>query len=362
MIDVSYIHAKDSINNYLNVTNEDLVYIESQLDNLLFYEKKIDGILFIEGADSDDVKVLTESGSSIIKSIGDRILSMIKRIRDFINDKIQKVKDLFWNKKGTIEKIKAEVNEDPAKASKKIYNLVSEGKLKVDDFRSLAGYYKEIDAVLAQLDKDTVDPESLKAKINNAEEKFNKAKKVFITGAEIAGAAITVHKFIQIFQKTNMNKEARSVDDLKDSAEVELDKIKNITNSLNDKKNEKDLKKCRSKASVLAHAASSIEKVNHGCVSRRTGAISSLWGMADKVLSVIHGGNKDALENTKKDYNKRLKAVTNRVDNLRADKKASADATKPTSDKKDTNINVYNTIKVPEGKSKGGKGKGGGSN
>lgn len=346
MINRSYIHAYDNVDKYENIINEDITYIEYTLDEIKYYEQKIDNLLFIEGAESENVLLYTEGVSELIKSVGNRILDIIKRINKFFSDTIKNIKDLCWNKKDTIDKIKAEVNEDPAKASKKIHNLISEGKLSVDDFRSLAGYYKEVDNVLDQLKKDSADPKSLMAKIDKAEDRFNKAKKGLLLGAEIAGAALTVHKFIQIFQKNDPLKDGT----LKDASEIterELFKIREMNSGLNstDPNDVDALKRCRTKASVLAHASASVERTSNGFVRRRTKATAALWGMTDKVLKVCHAGSNDALTKTRNDYSTRERAVENRLNGMNNSVRAGVAArqpVKPSSPPPVNNINITN--------------------
>lgn len=308
MIDVSFIHAKDHENDYEIQIEKDMAFIESKLSDIAYYNAKMNDLIFFEESENPEMKVYTEGVLDGLQAIGKRILDMVARIKNFFTDAIANLKEMIWGKSDTVNKIKAEINKDPKKASLQIHNLVSSGKMSVDDFKSLSGYYKEIDNVLDQLKKDSADPKSLKAKIYKAEDKVKKGAKIAV---EVAGGALTIHKALQLFQQHDPSKD-KSLENAQKESELRLDKISKMSRFVSNPDNKEEMEKCRTRASILAQATASVERTTQGYVKRQTKARVNLLKMMDSALRVCHIGKKDAYEKTKKDLSDQHNAVKSR--------------------------------------------------
>lgn len=310
MINISYVHGCDHLNDHELEAKSDAAYISSKLSDILYYESKISDLDFFGESESDEMKLMTEGVLDGLQAIGKKIIEIVSRIKKFFTDAISNLKEKVWGKDDTIKKIKAEINKDPKKASLQIRNLVDSGKMSIDDFRGLSGYYKEIDNVLDQLEKDNCNPESLKAKLYKAEDKVKKGAAVIVSVGAVATAMVSINKFLQQYKKEDPLKD-KGLQDIQKQTDIRLMKVQRLAQAISNPNtsNPDEMKKCRTRASVLAQAAVSLERTTEGYVSRRTKRTANLFKMADKALSVCHAGKKDAYETTKKEYQDRAHAL-----------------------------------------------------
>lgn len=328
MVNIGYIREFDDEKEYMEQANEDYAFMESKLDEIIYYEERIADMEFF-GESGEELELMTEGVSEALKVIGDKIISILQRISQMFTAGINKIKEAFGGKKDNLETLKAEIHKDPKKASMKIHDLVSSGKMSVDDFKSLSGYYKEVDNVLKQLEKDNVDPESLKGRIIKAEEKITKGAKVAVA---VAGGLVTINKCIQMFQKksaeneTNMEKAKKLYEDESYKLSQRLGGMKKVENAGN-------TDSFRRKATVYSAAAASMEKVSRGYVSAGTKTQLNLNKMLDKALSIVGKGDKDAFKHAQSETKARKRSLDVEAHNVNQKIKQSREAVTPSNNR-----------------------------
>lgn len=292
-------------------TEEDLAYIESTLDSLNFIEAKMDDVLFFNESADEEIQVLMEGAGDVLRNVGQKILDICARIKKFIADAVSKFTDAVGRKKN-MDEVKRLVKKDPQKASIRIRNLIAEEKMTLSDFQDLAKYYKDVDDVLDEIKKSEADPKSLTAKWEKFKRKHRKAPdKIDKAGKTVAAAAtiVTLGGFLAWG-----GKKKREVDDTlkreSDMCSRTLQKIDNTLNSLNNPQNRNDLKKCRSKASVLAQVAADVERHTTGNIKTLTKMKAGLMKMADTALRVCNAGKDYAAVQVRAEKHRERNAVS----------------------------------------------------
>lgn len=292
-------------------TEEDLVYIESALGSLILIEEKMDDMEFFNENAEEETELLLEGAGDVLRNVGQKIIDICARIKKFITDTISKFTDAAGKKKN-LDDVKRLVKKDPQKAGIRIRNLIAEDKMSLSDFQDLARYYKDIDDVLDEIKKADVDPNSLAGKWEKFKRKHRKApEKIDKTGKTVAAAAtiITVGGLLSWG-----GKKKREVDDtLKRESDLcsrTLQKIDNTLKSLNQPSNRNDLKKCRSKASVLSQVAADVEQTTTGRIKTLTKMKANLLKMTDTALRLCNTGKKYAAVQVRAEKQREREAVS----------------------------------------------------
>lgn len=228
MINVGYIHELDDVNK-INVEYESAMeFFNSSNSELLFLEKKLErNNMFMESSiDSDEV--IMESAEGILKKIGDKVIDLINKCIKFVREKIEALNHFLWEKKDK-DKLLRKMAEEQPETVEKIRIAIDADKLKLNDFKDLATFYKDIDSVLDQIDK--MDSKTVRGKMASAREKLDKAANTVVTVGKVAGgttACILLFKNIMEFVKKEPDERAE-FDKMRESIDAKGMEIKEIT-------------------------------------------------------------------------------------------------------------------------------------
>ena len=285
MIRYEYIHEFDDEIEQYERMKSDIAFFNEQFDALSYYDRQMrDAVLFNEGALEQEL--IMEGVKDAFSSIGEKIIKIINRVKKFISDTFQKFKTAAWEKKDDAKKLKMLSKKDPELA-KRATIAVKEGNLKLNDFKDLSTFYKEIDSVLDQIEKGDVDPNSLKGKINSAKEKFDSGAKTLAVVAGVAGSVLTIYKFAQLF-KNKSNENNRTLEQMRDAAEVQANKMQRMASAIHTAPaDDREFQALRRKASVLSYATAQYEQVTNGAISRRTKMKYALNKTLDSAISIF---------------------------------------------------------------------------
>ena len=95
MIREKYIHGnRDDINQY-NMYCESTTFFRNELESLDYYSRKYDDAIFFNES-AEEIELIEESVTDVIRTIGNKIIEIIKKVRDFIKNIFQKIKTASW--------------------------------------------------------------------------------------------------------------------------------------------------------------------------------------------------------------------------------------------------------------------------
>lgn len=147
---------------------------------------------------------LEAEGDNVFQKIGYAIESFIKAIIKSFQAISRKVKDLTIRSKSAEKKLEMLKKND--KSGRLAAMNVSAADLRLEDVKSLAQLEQAADSLLAELDKEKVDPDSVKGKWEAAKKKFTKnadtAKAVTATAAAVS-AVVAIPLIVKNCTKTS---------------------------------------------------------------------------------------------------------------------------------------------------------------
>lgn len=286
MIRAEYVHANDREIYMSNIMDDDNAFFESQFNTLAYYDKQRKDILMFESVkDNAELNYITESENNVFTKIGDKIIEILKRTKKFITDTIDKVKMMFTKKENVPKKILAAAKKDPATQAIKVRNLIASGDMCIEDFKSISGFYKEIDDVLAEMKKANADPKSLQGRINKAKDRFDKAAKVAAYGGAFAGSILTIGKICQMISSKKHEELSRDMCKISDMDRKTASNIEEINRRLCKRNSDDNIHDKRTMMGVLAACASAKDRVCNGAISRRTKVLNAFSHMTESIAT-----------------------------------------------------------------------------
>lgn len=309
MISTAYIHAHDNFIAQETLYAETVSAFESYLNNIDLLGRQSENQKFFNESTEESESLIQESVSNIITQIGDKVIEICKRVKEFVDGVVNKVKTVLWNRKDNESKIDAILKKNPNASRETIKFALSKHKMSLTDVKDLSMFYKEIDGVLAAMDKDNIDPASLKGKIERAKEKLQKSSDTIITVGKTAGAIATLIGLYASVKK--LKKESHtSLEEIERMSNAEKDKIEASIERLSrqsKKGTTDDITKLKSKASILSYLSMEYEKSTKGVVSSRTKFTYKLCKLEDRIFNSFN--KDDNISSVRKDLANRKKVI-----------------------------------------------------
>lgn len=207
--------------NYVNDIKDgtfiSLLKIESDINNItdnieIAYQEYVNALnvyelnkTFLESNDIDEEKItaLEASEDNFVSKLGQGIIDIFKKTIAFITEMIDKLKEKFTNKKADFSKANLLCKQNPQLnkyLTDEVKSAIDSGKLKVTDIKALADLDKSYDELVAMSKRRNIDPNSLKAKWENAKKKFENFPK-----APIVVGAVTIVGLMETYTRLNRN-------------------------------------------------------------------------------------------------------------------------------------------------------------
>lgn len=264
---------------------------------------------------SESVDVYEESVKDAITSIGKKIIEIVDRCIKFIQEKIGQFTHYIWTLKDE-EKVLRQLEKKRPDIASQVRAAVKEDKIKLNNFRDLSSFYREIDATLNEIDK--MDAKSARARLDKAGKVLNKSADVIIKVGAVASAAVAMNKFKEKFFKETfiesgsddktvfisfknvlefMSKNGKKDNELSQMQEASKkmgDKLKKASKDSMLVKESTELspetmKKIRNRESVLTILTTQYEKVTNAVITKRIKGNMTMFGIANKMKNQFKG-------------------------------------------------------------------------
>lgn len=192
MVNTAFIHAMDDDERFMREYEEnasEITKIDMELELLGRRRSDMKSLgIYMESQDD----YYTESVSSMIEKLGDKIMKIIKQIKDFCKDFIKKITGKDKKEDKIVEdKIKKLQKENPVLADQVKVKL-SQSDFNMNSMKDINEYYKSVDEIIEQLKKDNVDPKSLKGRWQKVKDGLVKNKEAVLVATSILTAAVGV--------------------------------------------------------------------------------------------------------------------------------------------------------------------------
>ena len=308
MISTSFIHACD-----------DAYMIESTYENNARTINELAGTLDVLSQQRRDLKMFglfTESkeeyfGESVgdaIEKLGQKIIEIIERFKDAMKDIFRKWKERSWQKKDDVQKLREIEKKDP-KAAAKLEAAIAKGDIDMNSYKDINAFFKDVDNILADIEKKNVDPKSLKGRLNRAKDALNDKKGTIAAIGTALGLVATATGLVITYQKYKegcAKKISTEGENIRNEADVRMKKLRVEVTKLREMEQNGD-PHAGSKAAILADLANEVDHVTRVNVSKRMTLMRSIEAKiaigARKVYGSIFKGSV-AKQNEKAGFNK----------------------------------------------------------
>ena len=314
------IHVSDiQKNNVLLKMNDLYQESESYFSEKLYKLQSIENALDTSNLFAESTDVYSEGVSDVLKSIGNKIIEIVERCKKFVTDMIDKFNHFLWTNKDE-DKVFKQLEKKRPDIAEQVRVAVAEDKIKLNNFRDLSAFYREIDSVLKEI--EVMDGKTAKAKLAKAEKKLSKAADFVIKVGAVAGAIVSMHKLKDVIKPSNKGKLTKeSADDsnakyiafkdmlnymrvngkkdgelekMKDAAREMGEKIKSVSKKVSVMKESDGLEKTvvkelRTRESVIAVVANCYERVTNSVISKRVKGNMTIFNAARKMKNSFKG-------------------------------------------------------------------------
>lgn len=311
MISVNYIQNDNILLKMEEMYQESEDFFQDHMSELDYLSEKVSTATMF----SESVDVYEESVKDAITSIGKKIIEIVDRCIKFIQEKIGQFTHYIWTLKDE-EKVLRQLEKKRPDIASQVRAAVKEDKIKLNNFRDLSSFYREIDATLNEIDK--MDAKSARARLDKAGKVLNKSADVIIKVGAVASAAVAMNKFKEKFFKETfiesgsddktvfisfknvlefMSKNGKKDNELSQMQEASKkmgDKLKKASKDSMLVKESTELspetmKKIRNRESVLTVLTTQYEKVTNAVITKRIKGNMTMFGIANKMKNQFKG-------------------------------------------------------------------------
>lgn len=311
MISVNYIQNDNILLKMEEMYQESEDFFQDHMSELDYLSEKVSTATMF----SESVDVYEESVKDAITSIGKKIIEIVDRCIKFIQEKIGQFTHYIWTLKDE-EKVLRQLEKKRPDIASQVRAAVKEDKIKLNNFRDLSSFYREIDATLNEIDK--MDAKSARARLDKAGKVLNKSADVIIKVGAVASAAVAMNKFKEKFFKETfiesgsddktvfisfknvlefMSKNGKKDNELSQMQEASKkmgDKLKKASKDSMLVKESTELspetmKKIRNRESVLTILTTEYEKVTNEVITKRIKGNMTMFGIANKMKNQFKG-------------------------------------------------------------------------
>lgn len=311
MISVNYIQNDNILLKMEEMYQESEDFFQDHMSELDYLSEKVSTATMF----SESVDVYEESVKDAITSIGKKIIEIVDRCIKFIQEKIGQFTHYIWTLKDE-EKVLRQLEKKRPDIASQVRAAVKEDKIKLNNFRDLSSFYREIDATLNEIDK--MDAKSARARMIKAKNALNKSADVIIKVGAVASAAVAMNKFKEKFFKETfiesgsddktvsisfknvlefMSKNGKKDNELSQMQEASKkmgDKLKKVSKDSMLVKESTELspetmKKIRNRESVITILTTEYEKVTNEVITKRIKGNMTMFGIANKMKNQFKG-------------------------------------------------------------------------
>lgn len=306
MISVNYIQNDNILLKMEEMYQESEDFFQDHMSELDYLSEKVSTATMF----SESVDVYEESVKDAITSIGKKIIEIVDRCIKFIQEKIGQFTHYMWTLKDE-EKVLRQLEKKRPDIASQVRAAVKEDKIKLNNFRDLSSFYREIDNTLNEIDK--MDAKSARARMAKAGKALDKSADVIIKVGAVATAAVAMNKFKKTFIESGSDDKTVSIS-FKNVLEFmskngkkdnELSQMQEASKKMGDKlkKASKDsslikesvelspenMKKIRNRESVLTILTTQYEKVTNAVITKRIKGNMTMFGIANKMKNQFKG-------------------------------------------------------------------------
>lgn len=211
MISTGYIHAQDDLWFFESNYHESMTFIDGVLGELAIRGMQGDTMRNLGVYTESQDEYYAESAADAVRKLGEKVIEIINRIKEFIKTITGKIRGIGIKHKA-LGKDFAKIEKENPELAEKIKIGIASGDIDFATMRGISDYYKEIDKIVADIEKNKVDPKSLRGRLDAAKKKLNENQETVKSIAAALGLVVsavglfvTARQITMAIQKHNTN-------------------------------------------------------------------------------------------------------------------------------------------------------------
>ena len=324
MINVSYIHRFDLLDQIEENYNESINEIEEAYAPILLLEEEIEDKLFFNESIDDCIDAMEGVEDTFFEKIGRTILNIIERCKKTIIKIVTDVKEQLWSNISTAAKKEMILRKCP-NLSERVKTSLDKNMIDLSDLKSFEDFNKNYEKLLDELER-AQDPSKVRAKWEKIKDDFDKNSDRIIKAGKVVGAVVTIAGVIGIGRTVKANADKIDPDAMEKMTDYNLDKTSKKVETLEKMRTNHDVK---TKLSMIATMSADYEKRTTGEISRLTSIKLNAYRAVDKAYSKLipnasikSENNINKMLNNYKDTQKTLKNHLNELHNRNVNRRS----------------------------------------
>ena len=317
MISTGYIHACDDLWFIESAYQENISFIDGILGELAIRSMQKDTMKDLGVYTESQDEYFAESVADAVRKVGEKVIEIVERMKQFVKDVIAKIRGMKIKHKA-LGKDMDKLEKSNPELAEKVKVAVASGDIDFATMRGISDYYKEIDKIMDDIEKNKVDPKSLRGRLDAAKKKLNENQETVKSIAAILGLATAATGLYWGYRKYQKSKMEFDTDTEKQSIllEKKADRIKRELDRLNSlPENERPV----TKIGYLATVSAEVDRVGELEISKRTRFIEKFGLKFDNACrSMLKRAGKTSSYSDKK--KSELAAESKRLDSVRSTK------------------------------------------
>lgn len=317
MISTGYIHACDDLWFIESAYQENMSFIGSIFDDLTIRSMQRNTMKDLGVYTESQDECFTESVADAVRKVGEKVIEIVERIKQFVKDVIGKIRGAKIKHKALGKDMDALEKSNPELAEK-VKVAVASGDIDFATMRGISDYYKEIDKIMADIEKNKVDPKSLRGRLDAAKKKLNENQETVKSIAAILGLATAATGLYWGYRKYQQSKATFEADTEKQSMllEKKADHIKRELDRLNSLPEDK---RPATKIGYLATVCAEVDRTGEIEITKRTRFIEKFGMKFDNACKAVlkKAGKTSSYSDKKK---AELTAESKRLDSVRSNR------------------------------------------
>lgn len=185
--------------------------------------------MFAEAQDDSFI----ESAVNTVRKLGEKILEIIAKLKQFISDCAANLRGAAI-KRQALGKDMIRIEAKNPELAGKIKVAITAGDINFSTMKGISDYYKEIDRIVDDIEKNKLDPNSFKGRLERARKVLLNNKETITTISSVIGMVSTISALYINWNhhQSFVTKEKRQIDELSNQSMLVLDRTEKLAKKL----------------------------------------------------------------------------------------------------------------------------------
>lgn len=237
--------------------------------------------MFAEAQDDSFI----ESAVTTVRKLGETILQIIAKLKEFISDCVANLRGVTI-KRQALGKDMIRIEAKNPELAGKIKVAITAGDINFSTMKGISDYYKEIDKIVDDIEKNKLDPKSFKGRLERAKRILVSNKETITTISSVIGIVSTISTLAINWShhQSLVRKEKGQIEELTKQSMLVLDRTERLAKKLQSLPPEKQPV---TSMGFYAKIVAEVDKETRIQLSEREKLIAKLTGKMDNTIKKV---------------------------------------------------------------------------